>query len=542
MNRIPLSQLLHRLESGSRPRGGVSNDTGTIPSLGGEHLTGDGRFDFSNLKTISEIFFRDLRSGVIRRGDILIVKDGATTGKTAFVSEDFPFEQAAINEHVFRLEVDRHRASPGFVFRYLRSPEGQEQIVKQIRGAAIGGINRSFVDYISLPDMSIDDQHRIGAVLDKADALCRQRHESIKHTEKLLQSVFIDMFGDLKANPKGWEQVSLENLCERIVDCPHSTPIYSDSQTGFYCVRSSDIQNGKLDLTSARHVSEIVFTERIARHEPKAGEVIYTREGGRLGYAAQVTKGKKICLGQRMMLFSARENVASNAFLNGLLNSESFRNKVQSLVGGGAAPRVNIKDIRVIEVYKPPIDLQLRYEQFASVLSQEEELLANSEAHLTRLFSSIQQRAFRGDLDLSRLLLLDSLDDAPPRLLPEKAATNDGKSKGATIFLQPPEAIVLALKELDDTVSQGAPIPWSADYFKYRILGTQPTPFSFSEVMQKAESIFDEPPYEEIKDIILQLLGKGGGRAYLSQRFDIHANAQAKDASGRKEIVFEPTT
>ena len=52
--------------------------------------------------------------------------------------------------------------------------------------------------------------------------------------------------------------------------------------------------------------------------------------------------------------------------------------------------------------------------------------------------------------------------------------------------------------------------------------------------MQKAESVFDEaPPYEEIKDMILDLLGQGGAPALLRQRFD---------SLGRKEIVFEPTS
>jgi restriction endonuclease S subunit len=206
-----------------------------------------------------------------------------------------------------------------------------------IKDKAYPSIRLSDISAWEIPLPPLDEQRRIAAVLDKADALRRLRLLSIHLTEKLLQSVFLDLFGDPKANPKGWDHCSLEDLCERIVDCPHSTPIYSESPTGFYCVRSSDIQNGKLDLESTKHVSEVVFAERIARYEPRVGEVIYTREGGRLGHAAQVTKGKRICLGQRMMLFSGKANVASNAFLNGLLNSDSFRGQVLKLVGGGCS-------------------------------------------------------------------------------------------------------------------------------------------------------------------------------------------------------------
>ena len=97
-----------------------------------------------------------------------------------------------------------------------------------------------------------------------------------------------------------------------------------------------------------------------------------------------------------------------------------------------------------------------------------------------------------------------------------------------------------AVRKLDDTVRRSEPIPWSADYFKYRILGERSAPFTFGEVMQKAESVFDElPPYEEIKDMILELLGQGGGPAVLRQRFE-QVDEKSKEVSGSKEIVFGP--
>jgi hypothetical protein len=63
-------------------------------------------------------------------------------------------------------------------------------------------------------------------------------------------------------------------------------------------------------------------------------------------------------------------------------------------------------------------------------------------------------------------------------------------------------------------------------------LGSQPAPFSFGEIMQRAAAIFEEPPpYEEIKDMILFLLGRNEKGALLEQRFD----------EERKELVLQPT-
>ncbi|MEI6520708.1 MAG: restriction endonuclease subunit S, partial [bacterium] len=79
MKIVKLSKVVKELESGSRPKGGVSSDTGTIPSLGAEHLSDEGGFKFYKNKFISIDFFNNLTSGKIKINDILIVKDGATT-------------------------------------------------------------------------------------------------------------------------------------------------------------------------------------------------------------------------------------------------------------------------------------------------------------------------------------------------------------------------------------------------------------------------------------------------------------------------------
>ena len=143
--------VVGELQSGKRPKGGASKDSGTIPSIGGEHLNKDGGFDLEKLKYIDEKFFRTLNKGVIKENDILIVKDGATTGKVSFVDNKFPYKKAAINEHLFSLRVDTTVADPKYVFLFLKSPQGQKQILKDFRGAAIGGISRGFVEIAISP-------------------------------------------------------------------------------------------------------------------------------------------------------------------------------------------------------------------------------------------------------------------------------------------------------------------------------------------------------------------------------------------------------
>ncbi|MFQ6065862.1 MAG: N-6 DNA methylase [bacterium] len=100
-NTARLLDILQIVESGSRPKGGVRTIESGIPSLGGEHLNSDGGFDFSNIRFVSEDYYKKQTKGKVTYNDILIVKDGATTGKVAIVRENFPYKDCLINEHLF---------------------------------------------------------------------------------------------------------------------------------------------------------------------------------------------------------------------------------------------------------------------------------------------------------------------------------------------------------------------------------------------------------------------------------------------------------
>ena len=195
VNRVALGEIVKELENGSRPEGGV-NDDGDVFSIGGEHLNNLGGFDFSSVKLISRDFYNQMKRGKIKPADIIIVKDGATTGKTSFVNEQFPHFPCAINEHVFRLAVNQKAADPRYVFYYLYSPKGNKEILDDFRGATVGGISQDFVNKVFIPLPPLEEQKRIASLLARADRLRGLRRAAREQCDSLLQSVFLEMFGE----------------------------------------------------------------------------------------------------------------------------------------------------------------------------------------------------------------------------------------------------------------------------------------------------------------------------------------------------------
>ncbi len=169
----PLKGISKSIESGQRPKGGVKYIEDGIPSIGGEHITSQGDFNLENIRFIPREFHETQKKSWIKPFDILIVKDGATTGKVAIVPKDFRFKECNINEHVFKIEV-KEGYNPFYIFSYLFSNLGQEQINRLISGAAQKGITRDAIEKVKIIIPPSEVQDKI------ADEVRKRKEESQK--------------------------------------------------------------------------------------------------------------------------------------------------------------------------------------------------------------------------------------------------------------------------------------------------------------------------------------------------------------------------
>lgn len=265
---------------------------------------------------------------------------------------------------------------------------------KGFKGAGLKHISKGYINNIDIPELSLQDQKRIIKILDQNYLFSQKRKQSMRLLDEYLQSVFLDMFGGQVRNQKKWPIVELKDLCSHVVDCPHSTPTYSNNKTDYPCIRSSDMQNGFLDFSTTKYIDEKQYYERIERCKPKEGDIFYCREGARFGANTYLPGGINACLGQRTMLFRANTDIATGEFLWGLLNSKIISYQAARLVNGAASPHINVKDIKKYQVFQPPLELQKRYSKiFLNTIVIKKRMLAQSEGLETQ-FQSIMQKSF----------------------------------------------------------------------------------------------------------------------------------------------------
>ncbi len=180
---VDLGDYIATLESGSRPRGGVSEFIDGIGSLGGEHIDGDnGTIDKTEMKYVPKEFHENMKTGHVKDGDILICKDGAQTGKSARFNDDG--QPYCVNEHVFIVRSKQPDVNPQYLFYFLMSSFFQKQVkmfAYNKKGQA--GLTREHMQRILLFLPSLEDQERIVRKIDRKWEALGGKHE---------RAIFID--------------------------------------------------------------------------------------------------------------------------------------------------------------------------------------------------------------------------------------------------------------------------------------------------------------------------------------------------------------
>lgn len=182
-----------------------------------------------------------------------------------------------------------------------------------------------------------------------------------------MDDAVFEQFRNLIVLPNGWKIAPLARLSEHIVDCPHTTPKWTDH--GEICVRTNQLRPRSLDLSEPRFVSPETYLERIERLEPRANDILYSREGGILGIACRVPVGVRLCLGQRLMLIRTGSETRAD-FLEIVLNAPFITDIAKIRTTGGAAPRVNMSTVRAYPIPLPPLAEQHR------IVAKVDELMA----------------------------------------------------------------------------------------------------------------------------------------------------------------------
>lgn len=183
-------------------------------------------------------------------------------------------------------------------------------------------------------------------------------------------------------------EVVLNDICELIVDCPHSTAY--DEGTGYPLVRTPNIGRGRLIYSGMHRVCEEVYNRRNARAIPQTNDLIFAREAT-AGNVALIQEGEKVCLGQRTVLIRPNASLVNPAFLTYYLLAPEQQYKLLSTANGATVAHVNMPTIRNLKLSLPDLPTQHR---IATILSRYDSLIENYQKQI-KLLEEAAQRLYK---------------------------------------------------------------------------------------------------------------------------------------------------
>lgn len=373
-HRVILGTVIATIESGSRPKGGATNDQGDIPSLGGENILTSGGITIEDVRRVSSTFHRLMKKGHLENGDVLINKDGAQTGKLGWYNNQ-GIGPACINEHLFLLRGIPERITQGYLYYILLSETGQSQIRTQISGSAQPGLKSDFVKGITadIPE-AIDVQSKIAEILSTVDRAIEQTEALIAKHQRIkiglmhdLLTRGIDEHGNLRSEethvfkdsplgriPVEWDVKPLGAIAQvkggKRLPTGHS---YSQTDTGFRYLRVLDFFQREIEYYSLELLDERTF-KVLQRYEIKPDELCVSIAGS-LGYFAlfRPPDGFATILTENAARVVPVSDVVPDC-LCAILNSECVQAQIQAEKGtGGGVPKLALFRIKSLLIPFP---------------------------------------------------------------------------------------------------------------------------------------------------------------------------------------------
>lgn len=286
------------------------------------------------------------------------------------------------------------RAKPDLSTRYLWHllDSLKDELASKAKGATFLQVSRADITSLSFPLPPLEEQKRIAAILDKANALRRKRRDALALLDTLTQSIFVEMFGDPVRNPKGWPIVKLGSIGEldrgKSKHRPRNDPALLGGDHPLIQTGDVAASGGRITSYSSTY-SEIGLKQ--SKKWPK-GTLCITiaaniADTGILEFDA--------CFPDSVVAFSHSDEFMTEYVQVWL----SFLKKnLDEMAPQAAQKNINLKILRDLEMPLPDTELLVRFAASLKTLHHNHDQQMEIQKRSDDLYAALQSRAFSGEL------------------------------------------------------------------------------------------------------------------------------------------------
>jgi type I restriction enzyme S subunit len=332
-------------------------------------------------------------SKLLRGGDILVSSANSwnLVGKCCWVP-NLPY-QATFGGFTSVLRADLTRVFPRYLYHWFAADRTQ-QLARSFgqQTTNISNLNQTRCLELEIPLPPIAEQGRLATILDNADSLRRKRKHAIDLLGSLTQSVFLEMFGSRRDPVFELKDVVKKGtiVTYGIVQAGPEFP------GGIPYIRTGDLVDGNIQIGGLKRTDPAIAA-RFSRSRVDAGDIVMSIRAtvGTTAVVPPALEGANLTQGTARI--APGENVQLNYLLE-YIRSESTQRWLAAQVKGATFLEITLGRLRELPVVVPPLDLQNEFSNTVMKVRREQACSIRQAALADSLFSSLQSRAFSGQL------------------------------------------------------------------------------------------------------------------------------------------------
>lgn len=363
-------------------------ETGT-KYVGLEHITGEG-----SLEAAQTVKSGQLASAKFRFGPdhILYGKLRPYLRKIARPSFD-----GICSTDIVPLKPRSGKANKNYLFHYLRTDKMIELATSRSAGANLPRLSpRLLAGFPVVAPRCVDEQKRIAAILDKADAIRRKRRQALADIDVLLRATFLDMFGDPRSASDANMFEDLGDVCDFYAGSTLPEAEEFDEQSGGALV----IKVAELNMPENQSVVTVargwapLGDKREGILAPTGG-IVFPKRGGAIATNRKRVLGRPAYLDPNLMAVAPKpDRYLSSNYLRTWF--ELF--DLESISSGSAVPQLNKRDLAPLKIHVPSVGEVKRFDFVTDAIGRVRKRAVLGLEDAASLFGSLSQRAFRGEL------------------------------------------------------------------------------------------------------------------------------------------------
>lgn len=340
--------------------------------------------------TLTELGINNSAAKIIPVNSVLIVVRSGVLKHTVPVGINRV--PVAINQDMKAL-ICSDAILPSYLARFIKERSGE--ILGWVRATTADNFPIEKIKDLKIPLPPINEQQRIVEALDRTEAARANRRQTIALLDDLAQSIFLEMFGDQQSILERWPNKNLGDILDFLTSGSRGWAKHYTDSAGDKFLRIQNIRTNELVLDDVAFVNPPNSSEA-KRTLVQTGDVILSITAD-LGRTAVIPSdlGRAFINQHLSILRTSRINPH---YLSAYLSSTSGQLQIHRRNRQGVKAGLNFDDIRSLRIPVPPAALQ---HEFVSRIQATRTLLQYQRTHLTEvdaLFSSLQQKAFRGEL------------------------------------------------------------------------------------------------------------------------------------------------